>query len=344
MAGSSKAGGAAMAGGERFQARVAAWYAARILLQTPAIGQEFDLPATSIADYWFCWLRNNDPSRADQLLRNLLRETRSLNSTKLRSHCGEWLATLWFSQGEVWAEDTLISAIASIRDNTDELEGALRATVNELLPRPPKEPILAEQRQRALDFLVRLLSEANQAIQTYSAELAAVPLSERPNEVLAWGRKVTQLFDYVAREFHFCAEEHVKQWATAQSTETETQVTVWWESVERILDALLAMPYPGFVFSVIQGLEHLVNLDIQRSVYWMRKATLASVPAGLANESLAADRTIEILRRILAEHKTSLAKEDELRSDFVQILEAYLQVGWPKAVQLAVQIDSIFRF
>ncbi len=187
MAGSSKAGGAAMAGGERFQARVAAWYAARILLQTPAIGQEFDLPATSIADYWFCWLRNNDPSRADQLLRNLLRETRSLNSTKLRSHCGEWLATLWFSQGEVWAEDTLISAIASIRDNTDELEGALRATVNELLPRPPKEPILAEQRQRALDFLVRLLSEANQAIQTYSAELAAVPLSERPNEVPAWG-------------------------------------------------------------------------------------------------------------------------------------------------------------
>lgn len=54
MAGSSKAGGAAMAGGERFQARVTAWYAARILLQTSAIGLEFDLPATSIAERIYC--------------------------------------------------------------------------------------------------------------------------------------------------------------------------------------------------------------------------------------------------------------------------------------------------
>lgn len=251
---------------------------------------------------------------------------------------------MWFSEGEAWAEDTLISAIASTRDNTDELEGAVRTAVSELLPRPPKELTPVKQRQRALDCLVLLLSEANQALQAYSEELAALPLSDRPKELPPWGRKVAQFFEYVAREFDFCAEEHVKQWAMAQTTERETQVRVWWKTVEPILDALLAMPHPGFVFSVIEGLEHLVNLDIQRSLYWIRKATLASVPAGLANESLAADRTIEILRRILAEHKTSLAKGDELRSDFVEILEAYLQAGWPKAVQLAVQIESIFRF
>lgn len=50
----SNAGGAAMAGGARFQARVSAWYCARILLQTPVIGQEFDLPATSIAERIYC--------------------------------------------------------------------------------------------------------------------------------------------------------------------------------------------------------------------------------------------------------------------------------------------------
>lgn len=302
----------------------------------------------TLGEYWFFLLRNNDANRADQLLRNLLRETRSLNLTKFRSHCGKLLAALWFSEGEAWAGDTLISAITSIRDNKDELEdeleGAVCVAVKELLPRLPREPNPVEERQRALDFLLLLLSEANHTVRDYSEQLAALPLSDRPNELPPWGRKIAQLFDYMAREFHFCAEEYVKQWATAQTTDRETQVRVWWETIERILDALLAMPHPGFVFSVIQGLELLVNLDVQRSLHWMRKATLASVPAGLANESLAADRTIEILRRILAEHKTSLAKGDELRSDFVQILEAYLQAGWPKAVQLAVQIDSIFRF
>lgn len=51
---SNNAGGSAMAGGARFQARVSAWYCARILLQTPAIGQGFDLPATSIAERIYC--------------------------------------------------------------------------------------------------------------------------------------------------------------------------------------------------------------------------------------------------------------------------------------------------
>jgi len=44
---SSTAGGSAMASGQRFQAQVTAWWAARLLLQTPA-GQRFDLPALSI--------------------------------------------------------------------------------------------------------------------------------------------------------------------------------------------------------------------------------------------------------------------------------------------------------
>jgi hypothetical protein len=50
----SNAGGSAMSLGARFQARVSAWYCARILLQTPAIGQDFDLPATSIAERIYC--------------------------------------------------------------------------------------------------------------------------------------------------------------------------------------------------------------------------------------------------------------------------------------------------
>ncbi len=292
---------------------------------------------------WFWWLRNNDATRADQFLRNLLTAVNSCHSTKLRSHCGVCLAALWIFEGETWAGDALSSAISSISDNTDELEGAQRVVVNELLPRSPKEPSPVEQRQRARNFLLQLLSAANQALQAYSAKLANTPRPERPNEPPQWVRKVAEFFHYVATEFHFCAEEHAKQWAEAQASERDTQMMDLWENVEPILDALFAIPHPGVVFDLIKGFEHLVNLDVQRSLHWMRKATLASVPAGLANESLAADRTIEILRRILAEHKTSLAAGDELRSDFVQVLEAYLQVGWPKAVQLAVQIESIFR-
>jgi hypothetical protein len=50
---SGRGGGAAMAGGQRFQAQVTAWWAARVLLQTQ-IGQPYGLPAVSVAERIYC--------------------------------------------------------------------------------------------------------------------------------------------------------------------------------------------------------------------------------------------------------------------------------------------------
>ena len=46
-------GGATMAGGQRFQAQVSSWWAARVLLQTQ-IGQPYGLPAVSVAERIYC--------------------------------------------------------------------------------------------------------------------------------------------------------------------------------------------------------------------------------------------------------------------------------------------------
>jgi hypothetical protein len=47
-------GGPAAAGGIRYQAQVTTWWMARILLQTPEVATEFDLPATAVAESVFC--------------------------------------------------------------------------------------------------------------------------------------------------------------------------------------------------------------------------------------------------------------------------------------------------
>lgn len=291
---------------------------------------------------WFWWLRSNDVARADQLLRNLLTAAHLRDSTELRNACGSWLAALCFFKGEAWACDALGSAIVNIKDNLDELEGAKRVAVNELLPRTQRELGPIEQHRRAKDFLLRLLSAADHTLEAYRAETNNLSLSDRPSEPPPWVRGLARFFDYVATEFQFSSEEHVKQWMTAQQDQVDAQLTAWWGTVEPILDAILAMPHPAIMFQLIKGLEHLVRIDVQHSLYWLRRVTLASAPVGLANEPLAADHTIEILERILAEHRISLA-EGQLRSDFVQILEAYLQVGWPRAMRLAFQLESIFR-
>ena len=277
------------------------------------------------------------------MLRNLLAAARSRDSRELRNTCGVWLAALYFFNNEAWASEILSNAIDSIRDNLDELQGAKRLAIKELLPRTQKEPSPVEQRQRATDFLLRLLSAANQALEAYRVEITNLQPYQQPTEPPPWVKQIGRSFNTVASEFRVSAKEQANQWALAQHEGREVQMTAWWETVEPILNALLAMPHPGIVFHLIQGLGHLVSLDVQRTLHWLKRATLASVPLGLANEPLAADHTIGILERILAEHRASLASGGELRLDLVQVLEAYLQVGWPRAIRLAIQLESIFR-
>lgn len=293
---------------------------------------------------WYGWLRNSDAARAEQFFNKLLTAARLCNSAELRSHCGALLTALWFFEGETWAGEALRNALDSITDNADELKGAERNAVHELLPRSPKEPpIPVEEHQRVQDFLLQLLEAANQALRVYYAEVTNIAPSDGANEPAPWVKKVSDFFYDVATEFDFSAEGHAKQWTSAQTDDKEAKISAWWQTVEPILEALLAIPHPGIVFKLIEGLEHFIDLDLQRSLCWIRKATLASASAGLVNERLAADRTIEILSRILADHKKILLEGNELQSDFIQILESYLNVGWPKAVQLAVQIETIFR-
>lgn len=292
---------------------------------------------------WFWRLRNKDESRANQLLKDLFTAARSSGSSDLRKDCGSWIFGLHFSRDEAWVGNILDELVQSVKDGSDELEGALQVAVGELLPREPKEPLLVDQCQRIQAFLVQVLNGAKKSFEAYESEIANLSPTDRPAEPPLWVKQVVMFFDIIAREFQFSVEQQKKQWITVPPNEKELQITTWWESIDPVLDALLVWPLPHALYSLVKGFDHLIDVDVKRSLSWIKKITIVGVPAGLANESLAADQIIGMLERILADYKASLASEDELRADFFEILEAYLQVGWPRAIQLAIRLESIFR-
>lgn len=296
----------------------------------------------SLRNSWFWKLHENDIARANQLLRNLLNAARLRNSNKLRNICGMLLAHLCFFKDEEWACGTIRIAIDSFEENMDELEGILDVAIEGLLPRTDKEPIDGEQRQRTVSFVLQILYAASQRLKPFLTNLPDV-IPEQPKGPPPWFEQVIHFFDNVTNEFRFSAKWHAEKWAVAPQSERDLEMKSWWETVEPIIDFLLVVPYPHFTFQLVEGLGYLICLDVQRSLHWLKKVTLASVSMGLTYEPLAADHTIEILGEVLAEYRESLAVEEELRSDFLDTLEAYLQVYWPKAMELALQIESIFR-
>jgi hypothetical protein len=292
---------------------------------------------------WVWWLRNNHADRADRLLRNLFTTAHSAGEAKLQSHAGEWVAGLWLVKEVSWAAETLKQATQSVEEYLSELWGAQKAATDVLFATSEDKPVPPERSQRGAEFLVKLLSSAKLALDTYWSAFTASASTEGSIEHPEWVKSAARLFDQIGIKFRFTAEEYKKQWVEASEAERIELVTAWWEKVEPVVDAVLALPHPRIAFNLIEGIESLADFDVRRGLYWLRRATEASAPSGLANESLATDRTIGILEKVLAEPRLSLAAEDDVRSDFLKVLEAYLEVGQPRAIELAAKLDSIFR-
>lgn len=297
----------------------------------------------SLYNSWFWWLRKNDVMHADRFLQDLWTAAHPKLASDLRTNCGEWVAALWFMKEEKWAEEKLKEALKTPAAHFDELRGAQTVALERLFPKPEAQPVPLEQQQLAAEFLTQLLISAKQTLETYWSEQSKTSQDDGTIEHPPWTKQFARIFDRVAMGFKFSSKDYRKELDKLTSEEAIQQVENWWRLVERLVDAILAWPHPRIAFYMIEAVENLVDFDIRRGLFWLRKATLASAPYGMANEPQAADHTIRMLEQILAEHRVSLKAGSELRSDFVQILEAYLQVGWPSAMKLAIQLQGIYR-
>ncbi len=302
----------------------------------PSEPQNDEVLMIALIQNWFWVLQKNDSMRATQLMKKLLNAVHSSNSRDLRKICGSWLGAIAFGDGETWASKILQELIQSLDENLDELQGASDFATGELLPRAIKVNLIGHQ--EAMIFLLNLIGAAKDWAEIHQKEISSQPTSE-VQQIL---KDLHWLLYRITIEFRVSAENYATHWSSMVSSEATTQVSDWWKNAEPILEVLLAFPDPQIAYSLVDGIEHIIWFDVARGLHWLNKVTTASTPFGISGEQLAADKTINILGRVLAEHKIVLGM-DESRLDFVQILEAYLQIGWPKAINLAIQLESIFR-
>ena len=60
-------------------------------------------------------------------------------------------------------------------------------------------------------------------------------------------------------------------------------------------------------------------------------------------EQLAQEVVLRIIRRYLADKRALLQNDDECQHALREILETFIEAGWPAAQQLAYRIDEIHR-
>jgi hypothetical protein len=94
---------------------------------------------------------------------------------------------------------------------------------------------------------------------------------------------------------------------------------------------------------LMETLEMYIDTD-PRCVFLRMAATIRAGKRGdYQYEQLAQDVLVRVVRRYLADKRALLQDDDECQRALREMLETFIEAGWPAAQQLAYRIDDIHR-
>jgi hypothetical protein len=108
-----------------------------------------------------------------------------------------------------------------------------------------------------------------------------------------------------------------------------------------VLGLLTEFKHPSIVHHLVQTLGHLSPADPRRAFVLVER----SISAGDAYtyDTLAADTTIALITRYLAEYRDVVTTDPDLLTAVRRVLDAFVQVGWPAAISLSYRLGDAFR-
>jgi len=110
-----------------------------------------------------------------------------------------------------------------------------------------------------------------------------------------------------------------------------------------LLDTLLTISLANVVHAVLETLQQLVECDPGPVLLRILTAVRSGQEGAYQFESLGLDLIVKLVRRYLADHRLLLQTERIYRDAIVEILDVFVRVGWPAAMELTFRLDEVFR-
>jgi hypothetical protein len=117
----------------------------------------------------------------------------------------------------------------------------------------------------------------------------------------------------------------------------------FFEHARPLLEALASMAHPHTAHAVIETLAFFVPLDPMGVLRLIAQSIKASADHNYQYEPLAEDLVVKTVERYLAEFRPLLREDPEGNVALMEILDIFVRVGWPRALQLTYRLSDIYR-
>ena len=119
--------------------------------------------------------------------------------------------------------------------------------------------------------------------------------------------------------------------------------TRFWKHARPILELLAEFGYASLVHHLIQTLEYLLQFAPLEVFLLMGKVLSKGKEGGYQYESMAITLIVKIIEQFIAVYYQYLQESEACRRTLIEILDTFVDAGWPAARRLTYRLEEIFR-
>ena len=264
---------------------------------------------------------------------------------KVREMCVGVLCGLYIWHGHAQSRDIVHKITSEIAKNPSE-GFHLITNIREPLthgstdsPNPDADAI----RSRTFYFIKRILQSAHEGMQQIRHSQKEILFPQWTGADQEKWTSLGRLLDRLSLELYFASgaydDKHPSNFIKLPTQRSKR----FYEETSDILDELTEIKFASIVHHLLQILEFFIPVDPEGVFLRIGKVVHAGQEGGYQYESMGADLLVRIVERYLAEYRALLQRDDSCLQTLIDVLDVFVQAGWPSARRLTYRLEEIFR-
>lgn len=292
-------------------------------------------------------LASYHPDRIVPLVRQIFDRVRGdVQFTEARQRCANIFAGLYIWHNQPVCKETvqmIANDPAEFSIEAHHIAFDLRAHLNLGSIEPPD----VEQdkvRLKSFELLQRLLaSTLNQTKELevrYNKELPFSSWSELDQKKAS---DLAHLADSIGMQMYFASGAYQDNDSEESVPRGALERTRFWQEARPTLELLAEFGDARLVHHLIQTLEYLLQFAPLEVFLLIGKVLRKGKEGGYQYESMAVTLIVQIVERFIAEYRQHLKENEACLSTLIEILNIFVEAGWPAARRLTYRMEEIFR-
>ena len=258
----------------------------------------------------------------------------------VKNMCINLVAGLYIWQNQAAARNVLTTVTADPISYSREIQNLLHALRGGLTAKRQDGSDTADIRKRTVGVFLEVIAAARSVSDPLLGKIEEGPHEQLTEEEQSSLQEALQVLDWAGLQIFFASGAMNREASKRLDEEEQRQL---YQDSKPIVERLADVGTAKLTDNLLKALKTFISFD-PHGVFLLSHRVLKSGQKGSYEyDSLAIGTFVNFVQRFLAEYRFVFQENPACRTALIEVLDIFVQAGWPEAQRLTYRLEEIFR-